>query len=123
MYMKMNNICLSATGHFGCGKTMLAVEVVKIWMARFLEHNGTVEAFVLTFDEKYGLDYKLLNEELRSKFFQDQEESQVKVYQWQEFMTKFAQDHKKKLTQDQRNMLQKWIDHKHTEQGHVKSPI
>ena len=91
---------------------MLAVEVLKIWMGRILEDNGEVDAFALTFDgySRSGngnLNYKLLNEELSSKYFQDQQENQVQVSHWQEFMQKFAQDHKEELTQDQKNLLEK----------------
>ena len=39
---------------------MLAVEVLKIWMGRFYEDNGEVDAFVLTFDGGFEyLDYRL----------------------------------------------------------------
>ena len=86
---------------------MLAAEVVKIWMGRFLEDNGEVDAFALTFDGIIRLDYQLLNQELSSKYFQDQEENQVQVSHWKKFMKKFAQDHKEELTQDQRNLLEK----------------
>ena len=83
---------------------MLAVEVVKIWMGRFLEHNGEVDAFVLTYNHG-GYKYKLLNTELRSKYFQDQEEKQVQICHCQEFMKTIAQDPKMKFTQDQHSLL------------------
>ena len=37
-------------GHFGCGKTMLGVEVAKILMARFLDLMKEAEVYVLTFN-------------------------------------------------------------------------
>ena len=102
---------------------MLAAEVLKIWMGRFLEHNGEVEAFALTFNGHIGLDYKLLNQELSSKYFQDQEKTQVQVSHWQEFMKQFAQDHKEKLTQDQRKLLKTRTDDYEGGGEYVKSVL
>ena len=85
---------------------MLAAEVLKIWKGRFLEHNEEVDLFALTFDGIYSIDYNLLNQELKSKYFQDQEENQVQVGHWQDCMKQFTQDHKDKLIQDQRNLLE-----------------
>ena len=99
-----NILCLSLAGHFGTGKTMLAAEVLNIWMGRFLENNGGVDAFALTFNGK-NLDYTFLNQELSSKYFQYREENQVHVSHWSDFMKKFSQVHKEELTHDQRNLL------------------
>ena len=81
---------------------MLAVEVLKIWMGRFFEHNAEVDALTLTCNGGFALEYELLNQELQSKYFQDQEGNQVQVSHWQEFMSKFSQDHMEVLNQRQK---------------------
>ena len=42
-------------GHYGSGKTMLAVEVAKIKMARFLEEKEDVKVNVLTYDTAWSV--------------------------------------------------------------------
>ena len=61
-------------GHYGSGKTMLAVEVAKIKLARFLEEKEDVKVNVLTYDTAWS-DYTLLIEEFKSKYFQDLDKS------------------------------------------------
>ena len=84
--------CLvSLIGHYGTGKTLLAAEVLKIWKGGLFEHNEEVDLIALTFDgaptaAAKVLDYNLLNQELKSKYFQDQEEDHVYISHWQDFM-------------------------------------
>ena len=94
---------LSLIGHYGTGKTMLAAEVVKIWLGRFLETYRVVDAFVLTYDSHWGYNYALLIQELRDKYFPD--ENQLQVSLWHEFMKKFAQVHQMDLTQEERDLF------------------
>ena len=79
------------TGHYGTGKTLLAAEVVKIWLGRFLETNKEVDAFVLAYEEDKARSFKyaLLLQELRDKYFPD--ENQVQVSDWHKFMDQFTQ--------------------------------
>jgi len=66
--LNIKDVILS--GHYGTGKTMLAAEVVKIWLGRFLETNREVDVFVLTYDVGvFQYNYALLIQELKDKYF------------------------------------------------------
>ena len=89
---------------------MVGVEVAKILIARLLEHDEKVKAYVLTFDgiNDYGavgiLDYNLLNEELKTKWFQIYKD-QVEVSHWSDFVQKFAKNHEDVLTTRERILI------------------
>lgn len=72
-------------GHYGSGKTMLAVEVAKIKMARFLEEKEDVKVNVLTYDTAWS-DYTLLIEEYKSKYFEDLNKSIIRIGSLSEFV-------------------------------------
>ena len=94
-------------GHFGSGKTIMGIEAAKIKTAKFLEENETnVKVFALTFD-KGDLDYKLLNEELKSKGFQDENNNLVTISHWSEFLATFMTEYEKVLSLRQKNLLSK----------------
>ena len=57
---------------------MLAVEVAKIKMARFLEEKEDVKVNVLAYDTAWS-DYTLLIEEFKSKYFQDLDKSIIRI--------------------------------------------
>ena len=106
-------------GHYGSGKTMLAAEVVKIWLGRFLETYREVDAFVLTYDSKselfdrcsrWGFNYDLLIQELRDKYFPH--ENQVQVSHWSEFMEQQVLD-----------QLVKYVDGSDGKPGYFTSPL
>ena len=84
---------------------MLAVEATKVIMARFSEKGVDVDVFALTFDYNQQ-NYKLLNEELKFKHFQEQDKNQVKVRHWSDFTKLFAVDHNDILTIDQITKLE-----------------
>ena len=92
---------------------MLGVEAAKIKMARFLEKKEGVIVYVVTFNKSqligHSFNYKLLNEEFKSKYFQDQDENQVKISHWTDFILEFqsrkSQNPEKFITTDQRIVL------------------
>ena len=96
-------------GHFGSGKTMLGVEAAKIKMARFLEKKEEVIVYVATFNKSqligHSFNYKLLNEEFKGKYFQDQDENNVKISHWTDFISDFAQSQENENTKDKRIIL------------------
>ena len=67
---------------------MLGVEVAKIMLARFLEQGEDVKVTALTFN--FGCNYELLNDEFKSKYFQGQDENQMQVFHWSDFLTNFS---------------------------------
>ena len=75
-------------------------------MARFLEYHGDVEVFALTFDI-FNRKYSLLNEELKSKYFQDEDKNHVKISHWSDFVSQFVENHEEILTLEQKNLLRK----------------
>ena len=96
---------------------MVGVEVAKILIARLLEHDEEVKAYVLTFDgmareRSYAnvfLDYTLLNEELKSKWFQIYKDH-VEVSHWNDFVQRFAENHEDILTPEERTLIKKKTD-------------
>ena len=74
---------------------MLAVEVAKIKMARFLEEKKDVKVYVLAYNTPWS-DYTLLNEEFKSKYFQDQDERIVKISSVSEFIKDILNGHGEK---------------------------
>ena len=86
--------------------------MAKILIARLLEHVEEVKAYVLTFDgmareRSYAnvfLDYTLLNEELKSKWFQIYKDH-VEVSHWNDFVQKFAKNHEDILTREEKRTL------------------
>ena len=84
----------------------MGVKVAKIMLSRFLEEEIEAEILCLTFNY-HGMDYKLLNEELKSKYFQDQDKKLVNISHWDDFISQFASEHNEILTDDQKNLLQK----------------
>ena len=87
---------------------MLGVEAVKIKMAKFLEQKEEAIIYVVTFNKSqlfgHSFNYKLLNEEFKTTYFQDQDENQVKISHWTDFILEFAQP-EKYITTDQRIVL------------------
>ena len=88
---------------------MLGVEAAKIKMARFLEKKEEVIVYVTTFNKSqligHSFNYKLLNEEFKEKYFQDQDENNVKISHWTDFIFDFAQSQENENTKDQRIIL------------------
>ena len=78
-------------GHYGSGKTMLAVEVAKIKMARFLEEKEDVKVNVLAYDTAWS-DYTLLIEEFKSKYFEDLNKSIIRIGSISEFVKEVLTD-------------------------------
>ena len=110
-------------GNFGCGKTMFAVEAAKIKLARYLEQKIKVQLYALTYTAT-AMDYTLLNEEFKSKWFQNvQDKNQVKVYHWNEFLCQFIEENKKIMNLSQENLLKKKSDSYHIEGNDLKSVL
>ena len=85
---------------------MLAVEVAKIKMARFLEEKEDVKVYVLAYETRWS-DNTLLNEEFKSNYFQDQDERIVNIGRsFGEVIQKFVYNHGENLSDSQNHVLQ-----------------
>ena len=74
-------------------------------MGRFLEEKLDVLTYVLTFN--FGMDYTLLNEELRVKYFQDYENTYnfIVIKHWSDFLKKLINENRDSLSDKEIKVL------------------
>ena len=87
---------ISILGHYGSGKTLLASEAVKMKLARLKAISKKVDVYILTFNG--NLSYKLLMEDLKYKWFGDQN---VIIRHFTDFLQRFTEEYKEHLNPKQ----------------------
>ena len=77
----------------------MACEAVKIKTAQLSKNNQDIEVLVLTFNID-GMDYHLLNEDLKQKYFEGQ--TRVKIQHFTDFIKAFLEEHENILSVEQK---------------------
>ena len=97
-------------GPYGCGKTVVGSEAVKIKDAKLKDMNLDVEKHILTFNA-IGMNYDRLNQDLKNKWLKGYNENdQLKIQHFTDFLKAFHEEHKHLLNQTEKNLLQKATD-------------
>ena len=106
---ELNNFFSFFVGPYGCGKTVVGSEAVKIKDAKLKDMNLDVEKHILTFNH-WIMNYDRLNQDLKNKWLKGYNENdQLKIQHFTDFLKAFHEEHKHLLNQTEKDLLQKTL--------------